>query len=113
MKKNKKHYFYYGWVIVVVMAIANAVGMGMGALNLGLYIKPMGDSLGISRASFGWASTIRSFSSAATNPLLGNLLDKYGARWILAICILITGISMISLSFVKESWQLILVFGLM
>tara|TARA_B100000519_G_scaffold61557_2_gene52013 strand:- start:58 stop:1299 length:1242 start_codon:yes stop_codon:yes gene_type:complete len=113
LKKIKKPYFYYGWVIVVVMAIANAVGMGMGALNLGLYIKPMGDSLGISRASFGWASTIRSFSSAATNPLLGNLLDKYGARWILAICILITGISMISLSFVKESWQLILVFGLM
>ena len=113
MKKLQKSSFYYGWVIVAVMAIANAVGMGMGALNIGLYIKPMGDSLGISRASFGWASTIRSFASAATSPLLGNLLDKYGARWILAICILVTGISMILLSLVKDSWQLILVFGFM
>ena len=38
---------YYGWVIVLVMATAGAVSMAMGSLNFGLFIKPMGDSLGI------------------------------------------------------------------
>ena len=64
----KQKRLFYGWIIVFVMAVASAVGMGMGSLNFGLYIKPMGDELGIGRASFGWASTFRSISSAATSP---------------------------------------------
>ena len=99
MPKQKR--FFYGWVIVFVMAVASAVGMGMGSLNFGLYIKPMGDELGIGRASFGWASTVRSISSAATSPLIGSLLDRYGARWLLAGSIIITGLSMIGLSYLS------------
>ena len=68
----------------MVMAVASAVSMGMGSLNFGLFIKPMGEQLDIGRASFGWASTFRSISSAATSPIIGRLLDQYGARWILA-----------------------------
>ena len=47
-------FFYYGWMIVIVMASAGAVSMAMGSLNFGLFIKPMGDELGIGRAYFGW-----------------------------------------------------------
>ena len=50
---------YYGWVIVWVMAATGAVSMAMGSLNFGLFIKPMGDDLGIGRAAFGWAHTAR------------------------------------------------------
>ena len=102
----KKIHFFYGWIIVFVMAVASAVSMGMGSLNFGLYIKPMGDSLGISRAAFGWSTTVRNAGSALTSPLLGSLLDKHGARWILAISTLITGLCMIGLSHVIEPWQL-------
>ena len=37
----------------MVMAATGAVSMGMGSLNFGLFIKPMGDELGIGRAAFG------------------------------------------------------------
>ena len=53
---------------MAVMAITSAVSMGMGSLNFGLYIKPMGDELGIGRASFGWAMSARSASGALTGP---------------------------------------------
>ena len=53
------------------MAVASAVSMGMGSLNFGLYIKPMGDELGIGRASFGWAMSARSASGALTGPVIG------------------------------------------
>ncbi len=109
----KKIHFFYGWIIVFVMAVASAVSMGMGSLNFGLYIKPMGDSLGISRAAFGWSTTVRNAGSALTSPLLGSLLDKHGARWILAISTLITGLCMIGLSHVIEPWQLMVAFGVM
>ena len=55
---------YYGWVIVVVMGIAGASIMALGTVNFGLFIKPMSEELGISRASFGW--TI--FGSWAVSP---------------------------------------------
>jgi hypothetical protein len=63
---------FYGWYIVGVMASAAAVSMGMGSLNFGLFIKPMGDELGISRATFGWASTARQGASAVTSPVVGS-----------------------------------------
>ena len=36
---------------LAVMAAAGAVSMGRGSLNYGLFIKPMGDELGIGRSS--------------------------------------------------------------
>ena len=87
---RKDERYYYGWVIVLVMSVSNAVTMGMGSLNFGLYIKPMGDDLVIGRAAFGWASTARSAAAAATGPVIGRMLDVYGARYILAIATLLT-----------------------
>jgi len=95
------------------MAIASAVSMGMGSLNFGLYIKPMGEQLGIGRSSFGWASSFRSISSAATSPIIGRLLDRYGARWILAGSTIITGSCMIGLAYTREAWQLMVLFSIM
>ena len=95
------------------MAVASAVSMGMGSLNFGLYIKPMGEQLSIGRASFGWASTFRSISSAATSPLIGRLLDSYGARWILAGSTIITGSCMVGLAYTRKAWQLMVLFSVM
>ena len=52
---DREQGFYYGWVIVAVMGTSRAVTMGMGLLNFDLFIKPMGDQLGIGRADFDWA----------------------------------------------------------
>ena len=71
---------FYGWVIVGVMAATGAVSMAMGALNFGLFIKPMGDELGIGRSTFGWAQTARQVASAVTSPSVGWLLDRSGSR---------------------------------
>ena len=56
---SQDNQLYYGCVIVAVMAAAGAVSMAMGSLNYGLFIKPMGDELGIGRSTFGWAQTAR------------------------------------------------------
>ena len=81
------------------MATAGAVSMAMGSLNFGLFIKPMGDSLGIGRSWFGWAQTARQGSSALTSPAVGWLIDRYGSRVMLPVAALVTGCAMIGLSF--------------
>ncbi len=105
--------FYYGWVIVYVMASAGAVSMAMGSLNFGLFIKPMGDELGIGRAYFGWAQTARQVSSSVTSPTVGWLLDRYGSRVLLPVAATITGCSMVLLALVTQEWHLVALFAVM
>ena len=104
---------FYGWVIVAVMAAAGAVSMAMGSLNYGLFIKPMGDDLGIGRSVFGWAQTMRQVASAVTSPVVGGLLDRFGARVMLAVAAAITAAALIGLGFIAHGWQLVALFTLM
>jgi MFS family permease len=104
---------YYGWVIVAVLAVAGAANMALGTLNYGLFIKPMGDELGIGRAVFGWAQTARQFAGAATSPFLGGLIDRFGSRVLLALAAVITGAALVLLGFVDHGWQLIALFTAM
>ena len=104
---------YYGWVIVWVMAATGAVSMAMGSLNFGLFIKPMGDDLGIGRAPFGWAHTARQGASSVTSPAVGLLLDRFGARVMLPVAAMMTGLSMIGLSFIGQAWHLVVLFAVM
>ena len=106
-------FFYYGWMIVFVMASAGAVSMAMGSLNFGLFIKPMGDELGIGRAYFGWAQTARQVSSSVTSPTVGWLLDRFGSRILLPVAAVVTGGAMITLAFISSSWHLVALFAVM
>ena len=44
---------FYGWVMVATLAVVNFAVQATGTLNLGLFIVPMSDDLGISRSVFG------------------------------------------------------------
>ena len=94
---------YYGWVIVTVMAIAGATIMALGTVNFGLFVKPMSEELGISRASFGWAQSLRQLAAAISAPVVGLLLDRHGARWLLAGSTIATGACLYGLSLVNSA----------
>ena len=105
--------YFYGWVIGGVMAASGAVSMAMGSLNFGLFIKPMGDDLGIGRAAFGWAQTARQGASSLTSPAVGWLIDGYGSRVMLPVAALLTGLAMIGLANMQYAWQLVALFVVM
>ena len=111
--KGNQSPFFYGWVIVLVMASVGAMSMGMGSLNFGLFIKPMGDELGIGRAYFGWAQTARQVASSVTSPPVGWLLDRFGSRVMLPVAALVTGSAMIALSLIDREWHLVALFAIM
>ena len=110
---GKSERFFYGWVIVAVMAASSAGSMAMATLNFGLFIKPMGDNLGIGRAAFGWAQTARRGAGALSSPVIGPLLDRFGSRLILPAAALITGLALMGLAHIGHAWQLILLFTIM
>src|SRR5215207_7632620 len=104
---------FYGWVIVAVMATVGALSMALGSLNFGLFIKPMGDELGIGRSVFGWAQSARQVASAVTAPMVGGLIDRFGVRALLTTAALITGGALACLGLISEGWQLVVLFALM
>jgi MFS family permease len=101
---------YYGWIIVAGLMAVGAVSTGMGGVNLGLFIKPMRDDLGIGTSIFGVAQTARLIGFAGSGWIIGRIIDKRGARLPLAIAGILAGGAMIALSQVTAGWQIILVF---
>ncbi len=95
------------------MASAGAASMAMGTLNFGLFIKPMGDDLGIGRSMFGWSQTARQVASSATSPIVGSLLDRHGARVMLPLAAVITGAALAGLAFIDNAWQMVALFAAM
>jgi sugar phosphate permease len=87
-----------------------AVSTGMGGVNLGLFIKPMRDDLGIGTSVFGLAQTARLFGFALSGWIIGRFIDRRGARIPLVIAGLMAGGAMIGLSQVTAGWQIIAVF---
>jgi MFS family permease len=95
------------------MAVGTSASMAMGSLNFGLFIVPMGDELKIGRSTFGWASSARQLASAATSPWVGRLIDRHGARYLLAAAALIVGLAMVGLAYITNGWQLVVLFSIM
>ena len=95
------------------MAVGTSASMAMGSLNFGLFIVPMGEELNIGRSTFGWAQSVRQLASAVTSPIIGPLIDKFGARILLPVAALIVGTAMIGLAFIESGWQLVILFAAM
>ncbi|MBI3953420.1 MAG: MFS transporter [Chloroflexi bacterium] len=113
MKGTATGRVFYGWVIVGVMGATGALSMALGSLNFGLFIRPMGDELGIGRSAFGWAQTSRQLASAATSPLVGWLIDRFGSRVLLALAAAITGAALVAMALVSQAWQMVALFAAM
>jgi MFS family permease len=92
------------------MAVASGVTMALGLLNFGLFIKPMGEELGIGRAAFGWAQSLRQLSGAATGPFFGWAVDRFGSRWLLAGAVVLSAVAVAMLSQISTEAGMLICF---
>ena len=95
--------FFYGWVVVVTLFLVNFATMATGTLNFGLFVIPMGEDLDMSRGFIGWSQTTRMLAGGVSGFILGRLLDRHGARLLIAIASVTTGACMVGLFFVQNS----------
>jgi len=103
--------FFYGWVVVAVTFVTSLNSAGNRSA-LSVLIHPLEQEFGWSRASIASAAAINLFLMGASAPLTGWLVDRLGPRKVMffALSLLISGVAATTL--VQESWQLILVWGL-
>ena len=99
--------FFYGWRIIALGFLLNLMTAGIGSSAFSVFVSPMGDDLGWSRASIVLSVTIATLAAAVSGHFLGLALDKrHGARLLTTGGLLIIGVSTILIGRVQESWQL-------
>lgn len=102
--------FYYGWAVVAVGFLAYFAG-SIPSQGFGLLIKPMSEDLGWSRSSIVAGNTVATIAAALSAPLIGYLLDRWGARAVMVVSAVLGGVGLIATAWVTAPWQFYLVFG--
>ena len=101
---------YYGWYMVAGLAAVSFVSVNMAGISFGFFIRPIQADLDISEAYFGWALSLRLIGFGVTSLIIGQLLDRHGARWLLVIAGIIVAGLVVALSAIQNGWQLLTVF---
>ena len=85
--------FFYGWVILAVAGLGIfASGPGQ-SHNFSVFIGPISDDLGISKATIASAYGIATVAAAFLLPKMGLLLDRFGARRTTLVVITLLGLA--------------------
>ena len=91
---------YYGWFIVGVVLSGGIPRVGLNGSFFGIFLKPMSEEFGWTRAETTWAVTIGTLAAAAMGVYLGRVLDKFGPRWMMAGGFALLAASYFGLAFV-------------
>jgi len=111
VKRLKPRYFY-GWNIVGASFLAHLSYAEHHSSMLGFFFKPLGSEFGWSRSSIAAVQTIARVTEALIAPVIGPLIDKYGARVLMPAGAVIVGLSMLGVTQVSALWQFYLFRGI-
>lgn len=90
--------FFYGWVVMGVVCCVSFARQGPAVATLSIFVNPMTEELGWSRTEISAAVSLGGLLAAVVSPALGPLVDRHGARSLLAWAVGITGICCIALA---------------
>lgn len=90
--------FYYGWVILACACCAGLSRQGGAVATLSVFVSPMAAEFGWSRTAISGAVSLGGILAALTSPRLGRFLDREGARVVLCVAVLTTGLANSALS---------------
>ena len=95
---------YRGWYIIGVSALSIGAILGTVQFTFGFFIEPLEQEFGWSRTQVNFALSIGVVTSFIS-PIVGNFMDRIGARWTMAGSILLVAIAFLLRSIMTELWQ--------
>ena len=104
--------FFYGWVVVAVATLAMFAATLTGGAGFSVFIQPMAADLGWSRSVLAGALSLGTIVGALSAPLLGRLIDAYGARVALTASGVGIALTLAVVSGVRAEWAFIVAYGL-
>jgi sugar phosphate permease len=102
--------FYYGWVILACVSCAGLSRQGGANATLSVFVAPMTAELGWSRTALSGAVSLGGVLGAIAAPMLGRVFDRDGARFVLCLAVLTTGLANLALSLTESLAMFYLLF---
>lgn len=96
---------YFGWWMLAAGIILMAVTSGTSFWAFGLYIQPVEDEFGWSRATVSFGISLSLFVSGLTAPLVGRAIDTYGPRRITLLGAVLTSLSFLLIATTDAVWE--------
>ena len=105
--------FYYGWIMLVIASLTAFMSGPGQTYGVSVFVDPMIDTFGWSRTTISGLYTAGSLTAATAMLLVGRLLDRYGARVLLTVVVLLFGLAAIWMSRVSHIVELYIGFTLL
>ncbi|MEE8421903.1 MAG: MFS transporter [Dehalococcoidia bacterium] len=112
-RRGRRPLIYYGYWLIGVAFVAQLISAGSQAYVAGIFVVPMSEDLGWTRAEFSLAQTAGRFIMAFFGIFVGVLVDRGYARGMMIAGITVLGAGLFLTSGVTELWQWILLRGLL
>ena len=90
--------FFYGWWILGAAGTANFARNAAASLTISVFIYPLSEELGWSRTLIAGAAAAGGLAATFTSPIIGRMIDRYGARTVLTVSIVVLCISTFALA---------------
>ena len=95
---------YRGWWVVGALFLSTSVYIGSSQYAFSLFIEPLEESFGWSRTQI-TASLSFSAVGAVTAPILGRIMDRYGARPVVLASLILLALSFLLRPLMSELWH--------
>ncbi len=102
--------FFYGWIVLACICLAGFARQGPAVATLSVFVVPMTDAFGWSRTEIAGAVSLGGVLAAIVSPMIGPVLDRRGARLILCLAVLSTGLATMALSLTQSLLSFYLLF---
>ena len=95
--------FFYGWVVLFSAGTSNFVRNAAASLTIAVFVYPLSQELGWSRTLIAGAASLGGLAATFASPAVGWTVDRFGARLVLTLSVLVLGLATISLAWATST----------
>lgn len=103
---------HFGWWVLAATFIAMLAAAGVRS-SFGVFVKPIEDEFGTDRTAVSLIASISVLMVGLMQPIVGQLADRFGSRWVIALSLLLSGIGIVGTSLAQQLWQIYVVYGVL
>ena len=96
---------FYGYWIVLAAFLCNVITFGCGFYAFSLFVTPLGRELGWGRGDVMAGFTVFFLTTGLVAPQVGRLVDRHGARAVMALGAIVAGVGFVVLCSMTALWQ--------
>ena len=112
MRISGERGFYYGWIVLAIAFLISFFSAGINQ-GFGVFIKPMIDDFGWSRADISLSISIFAIMSAVVPPIAGRISDRYGPRSVLTVGVALNALGMVLMATANSLLEVYLFYGVL